>query len=198
MTWVIGITGGIASGKSTVARMIARHHIPHIDADKLVHHLLAHDKQTIADIAQHFPGTKAATRGVDRKKLGAAIAGDAEKLNQLEALLHPRVRHAEEQAILRATRQRRRAIILDVPLLFETGADALCDVVIAVTAPLAMRRRRAFTRMHMTQEIFDRFIARQLPEAERCARADVVISSTLGKAEMQRRILRLLKGWNLA
>ena len=194
---VIGITGGIASGKSTVARMVARHHIPHIDADKLVHHLLAHDKPTIAAIAQPFPGV-VATHGVDRKKLGAAIAGDPAKLVLLETILHPRVRHAEEQAILRATRQRHRAIILDVPLLFETGADALCDVVIAVTAPLATRRRRAFTRQHMTAATFDRLVARQLTDAQRCAHADVVLPSTLGKAQMQRRIRQLLVQWKLA
>ena len=136
MTFVIGITGGIASGKSTVARMFARHHIPHVDADRLVHHLLATDKTVAAEIAEYFP--EAVQHGkVDRKKLGLAIAHDPKKLNHLEALLHPRVRHAEEQAILRAIRHRRKAILLDVPLLFETGADALCDVVITVTAPLA-------------------------------------------------------------
>ena len=194
---VIGITGGIASGKSTVARMIARHHIPHIDADKLVHHLLAHDRNTIADIAQHFPGV-VMEGTVDRKKLGAAIAGQDKQLKQLEELLHPRVRQAEEQAILRATRQRRRAIILDVPLLFETGANVLCDVVIAVTAPVTMRRRRAMRRLHMTPATFDRLLARQLTDAERCARADIVLPSTLGKADMQRRIRQLLKGWKLA
>jgi dephospho-CoA kinase len=194
---VIGITGGIASGKSTVARMFARHHIPHVDADKIAHYLLAHDKKVIEYIAQHFPA--AVQHGkVDRKVLGVAIADDPKNLTVLEHIVHPRVRHAEEQAILRATRHRRKAILLDVPLLFETGADALCDVVITVTAPLAMRRRRAMERMHMSAATFDRIIARQWTDAQRCARADVVIPSTLGKAAMQRTVKRLLKEWALA
>ncbi|OYW14012.1 MAG: dephospho-CoA kinase [Rhodospirillales bacterium 12-54-5] len=196
MTFVIGITGGIASGKSTVARMFAKR-IPHIDADKLVHHLLAHDKTTVAQIARHFAD---AVEGgsVNRKKLGAAIAGNPEKLKQLELILHPRVRDAEEQAILRATRQRRKAILLDIPLLFETGADALCDVVIAVSAPLPMRRRRAMARKHMTTETYDRLVARQLTDAERCARADIVIPSSIGKAHTRRIVEKLLREWKLA
>jgi len=193
---VIGITGGIASGKSTVARMFARHHIPHVDADKLVHHLLATDKVVAAEIDEHFP--EAVQHGtVDRKKLGVAIAHDQKKLIHLEEVLHPRVRALEEQAILRAIRHRRKAILLDVPLLFETGADALCDVVITVTAPLAMRRRRAMGRMHMSEATFDRIIARQWTDAQRCARADIVIPSTIGKAATQRMVKQLLREWGL-
>lgn len=193
---VIGITGGIASGKSTVARMFARARIPHVDADKLVHQLLARDKAVITEIAKQFSGV--VVQGVvDRRKLGAVIAEAPGRLPQLEAILHPKVRELEEQAILRAYRHRRKAIILDVPLLVETGADALCDVVIAVTAPLPMRRRRALGRMHMSAATFNRIVARQLTDAERCARADIVIPSTLGKAAMQRVVQKLLKEWGL-
>jgi dephospho-CoA kinase len=187
---VIGITGGMASGKSTIARMIARRGIVHVDADKLVHGLLARDRAVIDDIGRLFPGS--VTNGaVDRKALGAAIAGDATKLHRLEQLLHPRVRGAEEDAILRAMRQRQRAVLLDVPLLYETGADALCDVVIAAYAPLALRRKRAHAR-GMSAATIDRLIARQLSDAERNRRADVVIPTTIGKAHTRRMVAAFL------
>ena len=193
---IIGITGGIASGKSTIARMIARRGIPHLDADKLVHRLLAKDKPTIAAIDKQFPGT-VRSGAVDRKALGVAIADNPAKLKQLEQLLHPLVRAAEEAAILLAERQRRRAILLDIPLLFETGAEALCDVVIAAHAPLPMRKRRALAR-GMSEATIARLVARQLSEAERNKRADIVIPTTIGKAHTRRIVEGLLKRWELA
>lgn len=193
---IIGITGGMASGKSTIARMIARHGIPHLDADKLVHHLLATDHTVIAAIDRAFPGCVAQGK-VDRKALGAAVTKEPEKLKQLEHILHPRVRMAEEEAILTTARQRRRAILLDIPLLFESGADQLCDVVIAAYAPLSMRRRRAVMRGTSLATI-DRLIARQLPDAERNRRADWVIPTTLGKAHTRQRVEAVLRTLGLA
>ncbi len=193
---VIGITGGIASGKSTIARMIARRGIPHLDADKLVHRLLARDRPTIAAIEKQFPGT-VVNGAVDRRLLGASIAGDPGKLKRLEQLLHPLVRAAEEQAILLAGRQRRRAILLDIPLLFETGAEVLCDVVIAAHAPLPMRKRRALAR-GMSEATVARLVSRQLTEAERNRQADIVIPTTIGKAHTRRMVEALLKQWKLA
>lgn len=195
MTLVIGITGGMASGKSTVARMIARRGIPHVDADKLVHKIFATDRGVADEIAALFPGTVAQDK-VDRPALGAAIAGDPAKLKRLEQILHPRVRAAEEAAVLRAMRQRRRAILLDIPLLFETGAEELCDVVIAAYAPLALRRRRAHAR-GMHPATIDRLIARQLTDAERNRRADAVIPTTIGKAHTRRMVEALLKQWGI-
>ena len=193
---VIGITGGIASGKSTIARMIARRGIEHLDADKMVHRLLATDAETIAAIGAAFAGTVKRGR-VDRKALGAAVAGDATKLHRLEQILHPRVRATEEEAILRAARQRRRAILLDIPLLFETGADVLCDVVIAAHAPLPMRRRRALAR-GMPVATFNRLVARQMGEADRNARADLVIPTTIGKGHTRRLVEAFMKQWKLS
>jgi dephospho-CoA kinase len=194
---VIGITGGIASGKSTVARMMARRGVLHIDADAVVHALMQHDKATIAAVAAAFP--KAIHNGkIDRKALGALIGKDAVALQTLEDILHPRVREAEIAAIRRATRQRRKAVILDIPLLFESGAEALCDVVVTATAPQALRKRRAFARPHMSEEKFARFIARQLDETARNAHADLAIPTTLGKAFTRRRVELLWKALKLA
>jgi len=194
---VIGITGGIASGKSTIARMLAQRGIEHINADALVHELLVKDKKTLASLAKIFP--KAVhDNHIDRKILGEIVGKDEVALQKLEGILHPQVREAEIRAIRKALYHRRRAVVLDIPLLFESGADALCDIVITATAPMGLRRRRAFARMHMSEEKFTRLVNRQLDENARNTLADVVIPTTLGKGFTRRRVELLLKALNLA
>lgn len=193
---IIGVTGGMASGKSTLARMIAGRGIAHVDADALVHQLMRDDADTIAAIGDLVSGVVVNGR-IDRGKLAAHIAKHPETLQALEAILHPRVRSLEEGAIAFARRNRLRAVVLDVPLMFETGADELCDIVIAVHTPLAQRRARAFRRAGMTEAKWTRLIARQWPDADRNALADIVISSTIGKAAMRRRTHALLNEWGL-
>jgi dephospho-CoA kinase len=239
---IIGVTGGMASGKSTLARMIAGRGIAHVDADALVHQLMRDDADTIAAIAKTFPAAierhptpplrgsqnpfvdfgggiamlavpkNPPTRfagesgspsrgerplGIDRAALANHIANHPEALQALEAILHPRVRALEEAAIAFAARNRLRGLVLDVPLMFETGADELCDIVIAVHAPVSQRRARAFRRAGMTEAKWNRLVARQWPDADRNALADLVISSTIGKAAMRRRIHTLMHEWGL-
>ena len=193
---IIGVTGGIASGKSTVARMLAGRGIAHLDADKIVHHLLQHDSATIAEIAAAFPAAKTAT-GMDRGVLAAQITTQPGALATLEAILHPRVRGVEEAAIAVARRNNLRALVLDIPLLFETDADHLCDVVIVAHAPIHHRRRRAFMRAGMTEEKWQRILDRQLPDAARNHAADIIISTAIGKAATRRQIHRLMHAWGL-
>jgi dephospho-CoA kinase len=194
---VIGITGGIASGKSTVARMIARRGIAHVDADMLVHELMRNDKKTLAALAEHFP--KAVQKNiVDRAALGEIVGRDEKALTTLESLLHPRVRDAEIHAIKRAVALRRKAVLLDIPLLFESGADALCDIVVSVTAPLELRKRRAFARMNMSEAKFDRLVERQLDDATRNDLADIVIPTSMGKGFTRRRVELFLKQLGIA
>ncbi|MBN8544030.1 MAG: dephospho-CoA kinase [Alphaproteobacteria bacterium] len=188
---VIGITGGIASGKSTIARMMAQRGITHVDADVLVHGLMK-TPSVISEIAQIFPSA-IKNGAVDRSALGAIVAKDKAALIALEMVLHPAVREAELAALKQSVRQNRRAVILDIPLLFESGAEALCDIVISAAAPLDMRRKRAFLRKGMTGEKFDRLVARQLDEVTRNLLADVVIPTTLGKAFTRRRVELLLR-----
>lgn len=193
---VIGVTGGMASGKSTLARMFSGRGIVHVDADKLVHHLLQHDRETKAAIAAIFPMAMS-QQHINRAALADYIAKHPHSLVNLEAILHPRVRALEEKAILAATRNRLRAVILDVPLLFETAADELCDVVIVAHAPLAHRRRRAFVRAGMTEAKWQRLMARQWPEADKKHLADIVIETSMGKAAMRRAVNMLMKEWGL-
>lgn len=189
---IIGVTGGMASGKSTVARMIAGRGIVHIDADKLVHALMQHDREMIAEIAAAFTGVVVQQK-IDRAKLAASIAKHPAKLATLEAIIHPRVRALEELAIAIARRNGMKAVILDIPLLFETDAQTLCDIVIVAHAPIHHRRRRAFTRPNMTEEKWQKLLARQLPDHARNHAADIVIPTGIGKAQTRRQIAKLMR-----
>lgn len=194
---VIGVTGGMASGKSTVARMIARDRFPHLDADALVHHLMATDAEAIEAIGTAFPG--AVVNGmISRAELSNYVAQDPTTIATLETILHPRVRQAEERAIDDAKVAGKKAVVLDIPLLFETGAETLCDVVVAVSAPLAVRKARAFARPAMNAAKWDRLIARQLTDAEREAKADHVIHTDCDEAKTKAEVEALLKQWELA
>jgi dephospho-CoA kinase len=189
-TLVIGITGGMASGKSTVANMFEG--ISHVDADALVHQLMRDNKETITALATAFP--IAVTHGnVDRAVLAGLISKDPNALATLEKILHPRVRALEQAAIHNAHAQGKKAIILDIPLLFETDADAMCDVVIVVHAPPELRRERALTRKGMTEEKWHRLLNRQLPDHERLARAHHVIHTSTSMEETRKQVAALMK-----
>jgi dephospho-CoA kinase len=193
---VIGVTGGMASGKTTLARMFAGPSILHIDADAIVHKLMREDRATREAIAEAFPDAVINNK-IDRGALAQAVGKNEKALSALEHILHPRVRAVEENAIAIARRNRLRAVILDVPLLFETDADQLCDLVIVAHAPLKLRRQRAFARPGMNEVKWQRLIARQLPHQERLHRADIIITTALGKAVTRRVVKRLLKTWKL-
>ena len=194
--FVIGVTGGMASGKSTVARLIARDRFPHLDADALVHHLMLTDAETIAAIGEAFPG--AIVNGmVSRAELSHYVAQDTTHIATLESILHPRVRQAEERAIDEARVGGKQAVVLDIPLLFETGAEQLCDVLIAVQAPLEIRKARALARPAMTEAKWHRLVARQLTDDQRAAKADHVIDTDGTEEETRAQVEALLKTWDL-
>lgn len=188
---VVGLTGSIATGKSTVAWMVARYHVPVFDADAYVHFLYTHDLSLRASLQQYFPQAVKES-GVDRKLLGQLVYQDAGQLKQLEALLHPRVRRAEEQFILRHRRQRRAMCLLDIPLLFETGAERLCDEVWVTYCPGWMQAQRLRARRRWSDEQIVRILARQMPQHEKVARADAVLVTSLGLHTTQRQLQALL------
>lgn len=194
---VIGVTGGMASGKTTVARLIARDRYLHLDADHLVHQLMHDDQEMIAAIASAFP-TSLNHGSIDRRVLSQLVARDASVIAQLEAIIHPRVRMAEERAIDEARAAHADAVVLDIPLLFETGADALCDMVVAVSAPKAVRHQRAFARPNMSEAKWQRLVDRQLHEQERNLRADHVITTDGSMEETKQQVAALLDLWGLS
>ena len=186
---VLGLTGSIGMGKTTVARMFAEAGVPVFDADAVVHRLQGPGGALVAAIAARFPGVTG-TSGIDRAALGGAVLGDKVALRDLEAIVHPAV--AAERAAFLARHAAEALVVLDVPLLFETGGDAAVDQVAVVSAAPAVQRERTLARPGMTVAKLDAILARQLPDAEKRARADAVIATDVPLAETRAAVLRLI------
>lgn len=174
---VIGLTGSIGMGKSRIARMFRHLGAPVFDADAEVRRLQGPGGPALAAIEAAFPGTTGPA-GVDRAALAARIFGDSAARLRLEAILHPAVR-AGQQRFLRRHRGRR-LVVLDVPLLLETGGWRLCDLVAVASAPLRVQRARVLARPGMRRETFAAILAAQMPDAEKRRRADAVIETGRG------------------
>ena len=179
---IVGLTGGIGMGKSTVAAMFRDRGVPVHDADATVHQLYAPGGAAVGPVGKAFPGT-VRDGSIDRAALGAAVVGDARAMRQLEGIVHPLVRLEENAFLARAEADGEPIVVLDIPLLFETGGDARVDRVVVVSAPEAIRRERVLARPGMTAEKLDAIVAKQTPDSEKRARADHIVdtSTTLGE-----------------
>lgn len=186
---ILGLTGSIGMGKSTVAAMFRRWRVPVFDADATVHALQARSGAALPAMAAAFPGVVAG--GVlDRAALGAHVFGDAVALKTLEGIVHPLV--AETRARFLRRHRRQALVVLDIPLLFERGGAGQCDVVAVVSAPAAVQRARVLARPGMTVAKFDAILARQVPDAIKRERADVVIPTGGSKATTARVVRTLV------
>ncbi len=188
---VLGLTGSIAMGKSTAAAMFARLGVPVFDADRTVHRLMAPQGAGVAPIEAAFPGV-VRSGTIDRAALAARVFGNPAALERLETLLHPLVYEEATAFLRRARRQRRPLVVLDIPLLYETGGDASCDLVAVVSAPARIQAARLAARPGHDRRRLAAIAARQLPDAEKRRRADIVIPTGLGRALTQRVIARLV------
>ena len=175
--FILGLTGSLGMGKSTTARFFAEEGVPVHDADASVHRL--YEGEAVPLIEAAFPGTTAGGK-VDRDKLGKRVLGDAAALKKLEAIVHPLVHAAEERFLAEAGRKGATVAVLDIPLLFETGGDQRCDAVVVVSAPADMQRARAFERPGTTEQKFAAILAKQMPDADKRARADFVVDTSYG------------------
>ena len=171
---ILGLTGSIGMGKSTVAAMFADAGVPVFDADAVVHRLQGPDGALLSAIEARFPGTTG-TSGVDRAGLGAAVLGDDAAMRTLEAIVHPAVR--VERAAFVHRHRNAPMLVFDIPLLFETGGDRDVDKVVVVSAAADVQRVRTLARPGMTVDKFEAILARQLPDAEKRSRADWVIGT---------------------
>lgn len=188
---ILGLTGSIGMGKSTAAAMVRRLGWPVHDADSAVHGLMASGGKAVAAIAAAFPGVVEAGV-VNRGKLGQQVFADVAALRRLEAILHPLVR-AEEMAFLRRhARARTRLVVLDIPLLFETGGDRRCDAVATVSCPAFLQTQRVLARPGMSHERLSAIRAQQLTDSIKRRKADFIIFSGLGRALTWRRLHRAL------
>ena len=175
--FVLGLTGSIGMGKSTTARFFAEAGVPVHDADATVHRL--YEGEAAPAIEAAFPGTTAGGK-VDRIKLAARVLGDKAALRQLEAIVHPLVRQSEARFLAEAERNAAPVVVLDIPLLFETGGEDRVDAIVTVTAPAEVQRARLLERPGLTEEKLEALIANQLPDAEKRRRADFIVDSSQG------------------
>ncbi len=188
---VVGLTGSVATGKTTAARAFRRLGVPVHDADAAVRRLLAEDAPALARIEKAFPGT-VKNGAADRGALAARVFADAGALKRLEAILHPLVRRGTRAFLAQAARRRERIIVLDVPLLYETGGDRGCDMVVVVRAPAFLQSMRFLARPGMTPARLAATRARQTPVREKLRRADVVIQTGLDRGFSFRRIAAIV------
>ena len=189
---VIGLTGGMGMGKSTAAGAFRRAGIPVFDADAEVHRLQATGGQALPPIATAFPGTVVDGR-LDRARLRSAVVGNEPAMRRLEAILHPLVRRAERAFLARARGNRRPAAVLDIPLLLETGGQTRVDMVVVVSAPRAVQIQRIARRRRMTPAQIDAIIRRQMPDAEKRRRADLVVQTGLSRFHALQPLRRLIR-----
>jgi dephospho-CoA kinase len=190
MTVVIGLTGSLGMGKTTTARLFAEAGVPVHDADATVHRLYSGEAGALIERA--FPGTTDAA-GVNRPRLAERVLGHTEALRRLEAIVHPLVRREELLFLEKAEKAGAPVVVLDIPLLFETGADRRVDAVVVVSAPADVQRARAFERPGMTEAKFQALLAKQMPDGEKRRRADFVVDSSQGLDSARAQVHAILR-----
>lgn len=176
---LVGLTGSIGMGKSETAKMFARLGIPVYDADAAVHRLYAKGGAAVAPIEAAFPGVSV-DGAIDRARLSAHVLNQPEQLKKLEAIVHPLVGRAQLDFLLAAEEAGATMVVLDIPLLYETGGQARVDVVVVVSAPHHVQRARVLQRPGMTEEKFEAIFAKQVPDAEKRQRADFIVETDQG------------------
>ncbi|MBV8937376.1 MAG: dephospho-CoA kinase [Alphaproteobacteria bacterium] len=204
---VLGLTGSIGMGKSTAAAMLRRLGLPVFDADLVVHRLLAPKGAAVSPVSAAFPGVEAEAGGIDRARLGQRVFADPTALTCLETILHPMVLVEERRFLARSRARRERLVVLDIPLLFETGAERRCDYVVVVSAPSLVQRQRVLRRPGMTEIRLRAILQKQISDDRKRRQADFVVPTGAGRhmtlrslrsivtVLRQRRRARCAKSW---
>jgi len=187
---ILGLTGSIGMGKSTVAAMLRDLGVPVFDADAAVHELQGPGGALLPEIEAAFPGTTSPA-GVDRATLGALVFGNPEQLARLEGIVHPAV--AEMRRVFLQQNKGQALVVFDIPLLFEKGGAKGLDAVAVVSAPAETQRARVLARPGMTAGKFEQILALQVPDAEKRARADYVIDTGTDLASTRAAVERLVR-----
>lgn len=189
---VIGLTGSIGMGKTTVAAMFRALGIPVHDSDAVVHRLLGRNGRAVAVVAREFPDA-VRNGAVDRRALGNIVFADKRALTRLESILHPMVREHQRRFLADVRRRRKLLAVLDIPLLFETGGERRCDLVVVASAPPFVQASRVLRRPGMTAEKYARILANQVPDVRKRRLADFVVPTGLGKAASLRAVKDVVK-----
>ena len=187
----VGLTGSIGMGKTETARMFSQLGIAVYDADAAVHRLYAAGGEAVAAIAEAFPECMS-DGGVDRNCLSAELRADPAALARLEAIIHPLVAREQESFIERAAADGADIVVLDIPLLFETGGDAQVDAVVVVTAPEDVQRARVLSRPGMNEALLAQLLSRQLSDVDKRQRADFVVETGKGLGHAFEQVKRIV------
>ena len=187
---LLGLTGSIGMGKSTTADMFRAEGAPVYDSDRLVHDI--YDGPAAMEIERAFPGATAGG-AVDRNRLASLVLGDAEAMKRLEAIVHPLVWEGRRRFLEEQARRGVKVAVLDIPLLFETGADKDVDAIVVVTAPKSLQRARVLSRANMTEEKFESILGRQTPDEEKRRRADFIVHTDAGLEAARGEVHAILK-----
>ncbi|MEM7424706.1 MAG: dephospho-CoA kinase [Pseudomonadota bacterium] len=183
----LGLTGSIAMGKSETARMFREAGVPVFDADEAVHALYARGGEGVVPVSAAFPDANV-DGAIDRSILAELVLSDQTQLKRLEGIVHPLVQLKRRQFLSAAERSGQKLVVLDIPLLFETGAEGSVDRIVVVSAPSEIQRERALSRPGMTQEKFEAILAKQVPDEEKRERADFVVDSSQGLDFAERQV----------
>jgi dephospho-CoA kinase len=186
---ILGLTGSIGMGKSTTAKLFAEAGVPVYDADATVHRL--YEGEAVAAIEAAFPGTTAGGK-VDRNRLSAQVVHDPDAIRRLEGIVHPMLGASRQKFLHDAERSGAPVVVVDVPLLYETGGEKRVDAVVVVTTTPEIQRERVLARDNMSGERLDAILARQLPDAEKRKRADFLVDTSDGFDPVRARIRDIL------
>jgi dephospho-CoA kinase len=188
---IIGLTGSIGTGKSTTAKMFRACGLPVYDADAAVH-TLYDGGAAVEPVEKLFPGTKI-DNIIDRQLLSKQVLNDPEKLKNLEAIVHPLVHEAEQAFLSEQRNAGKRQVVLEIPLLLESGIAARCDVVVVTIVPADIQRERVLARPNMTAEKFETILEKQMPEAEKRRKAHFVVDTSLGMNAACRQVCDIIR-----
>jgi dephospho-CoA kinase len=186
---ILGLTGSIGMGKSTTAKLFAEAGVPVYDADAAVHQL--YEGEAAPTVEAAFPGTTANGK-VDRVKLAARVVGDVAAMKQLEQIVHPMLGASRQTFFAAAEAAKAPVVVLDIPLLYETGGEKRVDAVVVVTTSPELQRERVLSRGTMDAERLDAIIAKQMPDAEKRKRADFVVDTSHGLDPVREQIKHIL------
>ncbi len=189
---LIGLTGSIGMGKSETAKMFARHGVPVCDSDAIVHGLYDAGGAAVQPVGAAFPQALVQGR-IDREVLSRCVVGQPEAIARLEGIVHPLVALAQRCVLQGFAASGTRMVVLDIPLLFETRAEKRVDVVVVVSAPGAVQRKRVLQRRGMSVEKFEAIVNKQLPDADKRARADFVVDTSQGFAQAEAQVVAIIE-----
>lgn len=189
---LIGLTGSIGMGKSETAKMFARLGLPVYDADAAVHRLYDKGGAAVEPIRKLFPSA-VVDGAIDRAKLSTCVIGKPDEIKKLEAIVHPLVGAAQLDFLLACERDGAEMVVLDIPLLFETGGEGRVDVSVVVSAPYEIQKLRVLERPGMTEEKFEAIRAKQVPDEEKRRRADFVVDSSKGLEDAFAQVTQIVK-----